>query len=603
MRCLVARYEHHTLRFPLPAAAASIGSSADNDITLPFPGVSRSHARLSPSEHGLLVRDLGSKNRIVVNGRAEEEAILVPGMTLQLGRASLSIEDASTSDLELALRTVARRRAGGPDTGTADDAAASERSSAGALALVRTMERAGERGIPAQRQQFIAGLRRVLGCDGVVLADLAAEDAVVLAADGEIAPVEITEDLRENRPRRKAEGSRVVSTVDSGCAVLAGYGRGSRVLVAHARREFAFEPWERDLFEYAVGRLLPDRSQEPPPPAARSHDSTLQIPEEMVIGTSEAMRGLLAHIEATVRSRMDVLLLGETGTGKELFARMIHSSGPSPNGPFVAINCAAIPNELLEAELFGVVGRVATGVDPRPGLFTRAHGGSIFLDEIGELAEPLQAKLLRVLQEREVLPLGTSTPRRIEVRVIAASNRLLDERVREGKFRADLFYRLRGLQFHIPPLRERKDDIPPLVLAFTERAAAEYGKTISGVSRKALALLVRHDWPGNVRELQSEVSRAVLLCPEGGALQSEHFSPVQWSIEHAPHVPLPEHASADDASDNCHLQSALDAVERQKIEKALARSRGNKSLAAKLLGITRNGLALKMQRLGISDGH
>jgi transcriptional regulator with PAS, ATPase and Fis domain len=283
----------------------------------------------------------------------------------------------------------------------------------------------------------------------------------------------------------------------------------------------------------------------------------------------------------------------------------VHASGPNASGPFVAINCAAIPSELLESELFGVHGRVATGVDPRPGLFIQADGGSIFLDQIGELAEPLQAKLLRVLQEREVLPLGASGPRKIDVRVIASSNRDLLQRTEESRFRADLYYRLRGLQFHIPPLRERREDIPALVLAFVTRASEAHHRRVQGVSRKALQLLMEHDWPGNVRELQSEVERAVLVCHRGGTLQAEQFGSVKWAVDRKSAAP----SGADKPSatlpmavprhDDGTLPERIDALERKAIKDTLRAARGNKSLAARMLGITRNGLAIKMKRLNI----
>jgi transcriptional regulator with PAS, ATPase and Fis domain len=297
------------------------------------------------------------------------------------------------------------------------------------------------------------------------------------------------------------------------------------------------------------------------------------------------------------RSDLSVLLTGETGTGKEMFARLIHDSSSRAAGPFIAINCAAIPAELLEYELFGIGGRVATGVDAREGFFVQAHGGTLFLDEIGDLPERLQPKLLRALQEREVLAVGGSAPRKVDVRAVAASNRDLERLVKEGLFRADLFYRLRGIELRLPPLRERREDLPALLLAFAARAAAKYGKRVRGVSRRALSTLLSHDWPGNVRELESLIERAVLLCPDGGTLQREHLGivetdhaePIQTALPVA--LPGPEEET---------LQAQVDAVEREAILRALAAAKGNKSKAARLLGITRNGLALKMERLRIN---
>jgi transcriptional regulator with PAS, ATPase and Fis domain len=362
--------------------------------------------------------------------------------------------------------------------------------------------------------------------------------------------------------------------------------------------ESAPEPWQHDFFAYLAEKLLPASTVEKREAVPATGD-VLRFPPGMVVGSSAAMEGLLTQLRATVRSDLSVLLLGETGTGKELFARLIHDSGPHARGPFVAINCAAVPAELLEAELFGIAGRVATGVDPRPGLFFQANGGTIFLDEIGDMPERLQSKLLRVLQEREVLSLGGSSPRKIDARIVAASNRDLGRLVKEGLFRADLFYRLRGVELHLPPLRARRGDLPALLLAFASRAAAKYGKRIHGVSRRALSALLGHDWPGNVRELEATIERAVLLCPDGGALQREHFGP----LERASDEPVPSASSParpDLPASAGTLQEQVEALEREAILRALAAAKGNKSKAARLLGITRNGLSLKMERLKIT---
>jgi transcriptional regulator with PAS, ATPase and Fis domain len=324
----------------------------------------------------------------------------------------------------------------------------------------------------------------------------------------------------------------------------------------------------------------------------------------MVIGASAAMRDLLQQMSATVSSGIDVLLSGETGTGKEFLARIVHDSGPTRHGPFVPINCAAIPGELLEAELFGVERRVATGVDPRTGLFIEADRGSVFLDEIAELPERLQAKLLRVLQEREVLAVGATRPRKISVRIISASNQDLPRLVVEGRFRADLYYRLQGLAFHSPPLRDRREDIPALALAFLVRGADEYGKNIAGISNAAIELLQLHAWPGNIRELQTELRRAVLVCPNGESVQKEHF--VSLSRIRVPSVPekaqmMPGVAETSDGEAGVVLlRERLATIERAEIESAIRAAGGNRSLAARVLGITRNGLAHKLTRLGLT---
>jgi len=272
------------------------------------------------------------------------------------------------------------------------------------------------------------------------------------------------------------------------------------------------KPWRHDLFAYLAHRLRPIAARRAP--AARLDEAAaLVLPNGFVRGRSEAMSRLLDQLQAAARSDLDVLILGETGVGKEYVARIIHDSGPTARGPVVAINCAAIPSELLEAELFGVKARVATGVDARTGLLTRAQGGCVFLDEIGDMPATLQAKLLRALQE----------PEPIHVRVLSSTNKDLTTMVRGNHFRPDLYYRLRGLEFVLPPLRNRLEDIALLALAFAHRAAESHRKDVAGISRRALDLLEAHDGPGNVRELRSEIERAVLLCPDGGTLSSRYF--------------------------------------------------------------------------------
>lgn len=653
MQCLVARYGERGLRFRLPEVPVEIGSQAGADLILPFPGVSRRHARLQAVPGGVVVTDLGSRHGLAVGERKLKEVLLVKGMHLRIGAATLSIEDESTSDLEVAFavsrspkgpRGVAR-----PERET-DSGVVGGGSPAAALRFIRELEHRGRLGA---RDVFEAmdAARPILGAAGLVLLGLDPSGSPVARAAAGALPVEaLLPDLvpipapspgKDRKEEQRWLHAPVLKVVQ-GCEVLlasspSGEAGGPRALAA------VFSPgsgpdatWMHELFGFLAHRLLRRETAEPAPsrdvaPAARFRRADLPdvvVPEGMVIGGSDAMTGLLRQIRTTVRSRMDVLLLGETGTGKELFARLVHLSGPTPEGPLVPINCAAIPLELLESELFGIHGRIATGVDPHVGRVLQAEGGSLFLDEIGELAPPLQAKLLRFLQEREVHPLGAQTPRKVDLRVISASNRDLEQDVREGRFRADLFYRLRGLRFHIPPLRDCREDIPAYVLRFAQAAAAEHGKRVDGISRKALSVLTRHDWPGNVRELQAEVQRAVLVCPDGGTLMAEHFGPVLWAVERAERergaaapvalappsvvtvvtqppaaapaasVPLASPAvEAASPAPSLLLQDRVDAVERATIEEALRAAGGNKTKAASLLGITRGGLLMKMKRL------
>lgn len=314
------------------------------------------------------------------------------------------------------------------------------------------------------------------------------------------------------------------------------------------------------------------------------------FPQGYLVGASEAINALHREVEALSRGDSSVLIVGETGVGKEHLAHLIHLWSGHSKGPFIAVNCAAIPADLLEAELFGIGRGVATGVYEREGYFKLADGGTLFLDEIGELHLPSQAKLLRVLQDGEVRRVG-GTVARINVRVIAATNADLRRRMADGSFRPDLYYRLAGFEVCVPPLRDRKEDIFVFIQHYVEAFSRQAGKTVGGVTSEALALLKDYPWPGNIRELENEIRRLVYTCAPDGIispdlLPSYILFPTGQKGEETVSTPL-------------QLEPHLRELERRLILEALARSRGNYSRAAKLLGISRNGLAIKMQRLGI----
>jgi transcriptional regulator with PAS, ATPase and Fis domain len=447
-----------------------------------------------------------------------------------------------------------------------------------------------------RRAQLIEECLRLLGASSVAFCRLRKSGEIVLHHVAGNAP---DADAMAEIIACAADASRnsfsLLQRRPSSDLVLAG--RGAEIVSAILPT--GSERWVEDVVAFVAERLI--RASTKSAGTGRVSAPTtagLVLPPEMVIGASAAMRDLLQQMSATVSSGIDVLLSGETGTGKELLARVVHQSGPTRSGPFVAINCAAIPGEMLEAELFGVERGVATGVDPRRGLFVEADRGSMFLDEIAELPDRLQAKLLRVIQEREVLAVGATRPRKISARIISASNQDLSRLVAEGRFRADLYYRLRGLEFHAPPLRERSEDIPALALNFLMRAAEEYGKEIAGITNDAMGMLQSHAWPGNIRELQTEIRRAVLVCPNGESLQREHlfFASRVAAVET---TTLLGDAPQPTDSKTMLLRDRLAAVERVEIENALRAAGGNRSLAARMLGITRNGLTHKLRRLGL----
>jgi transcriptional regulator with PAS, ATPase and Fis domain len=294
-----------------------------------------------------------------------------------------------------------------------------------------------------------------------------------------------------------------------------------------------------------------------------------------IVAHAPAMQRVLELVERIAPRGVNVLVKGESGTGKELIAKLLHHLS-GRRGPLVAINCGALPESLLESELFGIEGGVATGVSARRGKFELADGGTLFLDELGDMPPALQVKLLRALQEREVVRVGGDAPIRVDVRVVAATHRDVGALLAQGKLREDLYYRLKGIELELPPLRERREDIPYLVRHFVDQFCALEKMRPPAISREASALLLDHDYPGNVRELQNLVEGAVSLA--SGAIDAELIRSLRSSSSGAP--------SGPEALD-------LAAVERRHIQRVLQLAKGNKSSAARLLGVDRRTLARK----------
>jgi DNA-binding NtrC family response regulator len=330
-----------------------------------------------------------------------------------------------------------------------------------------------------------------------------------------------------------------------------------------------------------------------------------------LIGQSPAFQAAYGLLQTAAPTKVTVLLTGETGVGKERFARALHALSSRAAGPFVAVNCAAIPHALIESELFGAEKGAYTGSQAaRPGRFERAEGGTLFLDEIGELPLEVQAKLLRVIQEGEVERLGSTDSRKVDVRLVAATNQDLARAVQEGRFRADLYYRINVYPVVIPPLRERRDDIEPLVYAMLERFASLHGKPVPALTDHACDALREYAWPGNVRELENIVERAVILSRPDRAVDSKDLFPG---------MNLPEGATIDRkgqiqetraARFDCNalldrLQDCgggLEGLERALLHEAVDRANGNLSAAARLLGITRPQLSYRLGRKQNQEG-
>ena len=318
-----------------------------------------------------------------------------------------------------------------------------------------------------------------------------------------------------------------------------------------------------------------------------------QYTVENLIGFSQPMLQVKRLVRRAGQIRSAVLLLGETGTGKELVAQSIHATSDRAHRPFVAVNTAAIPENLLEAEFFGVAPGAYTGAarQPRPGKFQLAHGGTLFLDEIGDMPLPLQAKLLRALQEREVEPLGSNQIIKVDVRIIAATSRPLAEMVRSGAFRSDLYYRLNVFPIQLPALRDRKDDLEILAPLFSEKIAISLDQPMREFTPAALDALRQHDWPGNVRELANVIEQ-VYVRTEGERIRAEDFADILPSATIQPPAPPDRKQS---------LAAAMDELERALILEALEDCRGNKLEAARRLGLSRTNLYAKLRKHGIAS--
>ncbi len=586
---LAVRYRNQVAHFALDDVPTTIGSSDANDFVCRFPGISSQHALVERLGQGARLADAGSKNGLVSDGERQSEVVLGIGDSVQIGRAMATLEEVSSAEhrVGLSFPDSEDESAGTPDT----DSASGASTTSGPVAALRFVARLREHADSAERlRELLPTVLGILNGEGLSMVRSGDDgDAIVSATAGTTLDAAELATAAAGRP-----GVAVELDPDRFLLSTGALADSERLvaLLAHEPRQ-----WQVDFLSFLAGwgkttprHLLPDRRL--------PRDQALDVPPGIVLGSSAATEELLGQIRSTVWSDLDVLLTGETGVGKEVFARIIHRSGKTAKGPFVTLNCAAIPAELLEAQLFGVESGVATGVSKRSGLFVAAEGGSILLDEIGELTSHLQAKLLRVLQEREVLPLGGTVPRKVNARVISASNVDLVRATSSGAFRSDLYYRVCGLHFQIPPLRARRDDIPVLVLKFATDAAAGYGKHIQGVSAKALDLLLRHNWPGNVRELRTAVERAVLLCDDGGQLESRHFRVFETQHESPQSAggPLGTNREGFDSSGGL-LQDQVDALERRLIREALITEAGNKTATARRLGISRQGLGLKMKRL------
>jgi DNA-binding NtrC family response regulator len=373
--------------------------------------------------------------------------------------------------------------------------------------------------------------------------------------------------------------------------------------------DYLNKPFDKDEIRLVVERILKERALEQEVGRLRTElISTNKF--ENIIGSGPAMEKIYALIQRLMDAESTVLITGETGTGKELVARALHYSSIRKDGPFMPVHCAAIPSELLESELFGHEKGSFTGaMQRRIGMFEAACGGTLFLDEIGEMPIGTQSKLLRAIQEREVRRVGSGETVTINARLVCATNRNLEEEVKKGNFREDLFYRINVVPITLPSLRERKEDIPQLVAHFAQRFAKELNRELPQFTPQAMELLINYPWPGNVRELEHAIERLLVTC-DSNKIGAEHLPFVISKAEAATAAASTALATAvlpealgeklDFQSGEIDLTKITDAIERKAIEEALRRSNGIMTEAARSLKITRRILRYKMNKLGIA---
>lgn len=369
-------------------------------------------------------------------------------------------------------------------------------------------------------------------------------------------------------------------------AVITAHGNMETAIAALKAGAFDFVSKPLDLNDLrSIVRSALKVSQVPTPKPER-------LGTRELLGNSPAIQKVRSMIEKLARSQAPVYISGESGTGKELAARLIHELGPRGSKPFVPVNCGAIPEQLMESEFFGHKKGSFTGaVQDKDGLFKAADGGTLFLDEVGDLPIHMQVKLLRVIQEKSIRPVGTQAEIRVDARILSATHKKLNELVHEGKFRQDLYYRLNVIELPVPSLRGRPEDVPLLAEALCERLARSQGMAAPRLSQEALGLLARYPFPGNVRELENVLERALTLC-DGKEITAEDLQ-----LREEPQ-PVSELTHPDFSTDGS-LEDYLEQVERGAIEQALAKTNQNKTAAAKLLGITFRALRYKLEKLGI----
>lgn len=561
---VVAKFEDQTIRSTLQAGRNLIGSDPNCEVCLPNPTVSRRHAVLTVDEDKVDLEDLGSTNGTLLRSKRIDSDEVQPGDIFVIGRVVVLLEQVAADDLEVGIIV--------PRVGV---------DPSGKIRVdLDDLRETTDSYTPLDRFT-LDHLPRLLDClnQGADHHDLAQRMGYALFETMPVASVEIAEISASDKgvlytAERPAEETALPHWGE------ASHGPFQVRVCFHTRR--AGKHFQPVVESAALLLALSTRRRPSKEPAVSVKFAELERPQPPTVDAK--VRQIYDQADRIARGDVGVMIYGESGTGKEVLANFIHQASPRANKPLVAINCASLPRDLLEAELFGVERGVATGVEARPGKFEVADSGTLFLDEIGDMAAETQAKILRVLQEKEVYRLGGNTPRPAQARIIAATNRSLPKMIADGTFRNDLYHRIATWEVELPPLRHRRADIPNLAVHFLIDEARRHRVRATGISRAALRALRRYKWPGNIRQLRNELSRAVLFLENKELLDTGRLSPAI-------------RGAAEERSTS--LAQYLESVERDEIMAALEASRGDTQAAAEQLKMSRATLYRKLKSMGV----
>jgi len=550
------------LRLLLGDGLFRLGADSGCALCIGHPTVSRHHADVEVAGRRVTIRDHGSRNGTWVDGCRVDSAVLHPGAEICLGQVRLVLEEVADDDLRVGVELAPSSSGGVVSGGGPPQSTVGLRSTDAVLMeVVPELLRAAEAGASELElaQQAAAGLFERLPAVRVEVCAAGDGGGILFEAE------------------RSADGLGETVPVTAG-----GAGLELRMLLGQRRLAEVLGPAFGGigcLLRMAAGREPGTAA----PPASAGVVPPLPEPRTVVAGVQR----IYAEAAQVASGDVGVLICGESGTGKEVLARYLHAASRRSGGPFVALNCAALPRDLLEAELFGIERGVATGVDQRPGTFELAHGGTLFLDEIADMTLDTQARLLRVVQEGVAYRLGGTRPRPARCRIVAATNRDLDPLRASGAFRDDLYFRIAVWRVELPPLRRRAADIPNLAAHFLQRSAARRGVRPRGISSAALDALKRYPWPGNIRQLENEMARAALFLADGEVLERGLLT--AGIVAGGP------------AAAGGSLEERLARVERAEILAAIQRCDGVAASAARELGVSRSTLYRRMRALGIGD--